>query len=253
MPDTDRAPPSLTGATLEAYKSVMGFANNSTLKSNLVEPRFSFNYAFDTERMSQLRGGVGLFQTLSPTVWIFNPYQNNGVTGKVTTNATGGESFADLITDVENKSTSASLSGRPQVDAIAPGTKLPSAWKYSLGYDVELPWYGIVASVDALYIKNKDAMIYTEPNTGIASTGATPTVLPDGRIGYWTNGLPSGATTSVRTSPTSSTTYNVNNAGAATCYVSQNNATSYNGTGAVDCGGYVANSAAFTYGPASLS
>ncbi len=224
MPDVDRAPPALTGATADAYKSVVGFANNSTLKSNLVEPRFSFNYAFDTERMSQLRGGVGLFQTLAPTVWIFNPYQNNGVTGKVSTNSTGGESFADLITDVENKSTSASLSGRPQVDAIAPGTKLPSAWKWSLGYDAELPWYGIVASVDALYIKNKDAMIYSEPNTGIASiAGATPTVLPDGRIGYWTNGLPS------------SSAYK-NSAGATTCYVSQ----TCNGT-------YVANSSAFAY------
>lgn len=224
MPDVDRAPPALTGATADAYKSVMGFANNSTLKSNLVEPRFSFNYAFNTERMSQLRGGVGLFQTLAPTVWIFNPYQNNGVTGKVSTNSTGGESFANLITDVENKSTSASLTGRPQVDAIAPGTRLPSAWKYSLGYDAELPWYGVVASVDALYIKNKDAMIYSEPNTGIASiAGATPTVLPDGRIGYWTNGLPS------------SSAYK-NSAGATTCYVSQ----TCNGT-------YVANSSAFAY------
>jgi hypothetical protein len=228
MPDTNRAPPSLTGSTLAAYESVVGFANNSTLDNNLVEPRFSFNYAFNTERFSQLRGGVGLFQTSPPTVWIFNPYQNNGVTGRVSTNSTGGEPFEQLITDVENKSTSASLAGRPQVDAISPDFNLPSAWKYSLGYDAELPWYGIVASVDALYIKNKDAIIYTEPNTGIASTGATPIVLPDGRLGYWTNGLPAAA-------PASGSTYR-NIAGAQTCYVSQT------------CSGtYVANSPAFAY------
>jgi len=234
MPDTNRAPPSLTGNTLTEYENVVGYANNSTLDRNVYEPRFGFNYAFNTERYSQLRGGVGLFQTSPPTVWIFNPYQNNGVTGRVSTNDTGGESFADLITDVENKSTSSTLSGRPQVDAISPDFKLPTAWKYSLGYDAELPWYGIVASVDALYIKNKDAIVYLEPNTGIASTGAEPITLPDGRLGYWTNGAPAAA-------PASGSTY-LNNTGVQTCYVSQ----TCNGT-------YVANSTAFAYNSTVLA
>ena len=228
IPDTNRAPPALTGPTATAYQNVVGFANNSTLDSKVVEPRFGFNYAFNTERMSQLRGGVGLFQTSPPTVWIFNPYQNNGVNGLLSTSSLNGETIDQLLHDVDNHNVSDWLGAggtgsRPQVDAISPDFKLPTAWKFSLGYDAELPWYGIVASVDALYIRNKDAIIYTEPNTGIASTGATPTVLPDGRIGYWTNGLPAN------------NTY-INNAGDITCYVSQT------------CNGvYVANDPSFTY------
>jgi hypothetical protein len=226
IPDTNRAPPALTGATLEAYERVVGFANNSTLDSKVVEPRFGFNYAFNTERMSQLRGGVGLFQTSPPTVWIFNPYQNNGVNGLLSTSNTNGETVEQLLQDVNNYNVSdwgGASGSRPQVDAISPDFKLPTAWKFSLGYDAELPWWGVVASVDFLRIKNKDAIIYTEPNTGIASTGASPTVLPDGRIGYWTNGLPT------------SSAY-LNSAGQATCYVSQT------------CNGvYVANDPSFTY------
>ena len=226
IPDTNRAPPALTGATAAAYESVVGFANNSTLDHKVVEPRFAFNYTFATKRMSQLRGGVGLFQTSPPTVWIFNPYQNNGVNGLLTTSNTNGETTEELLNDVGNHNVSDWLGAggsRPQVDAITPDFRLPTAWKISLGYDNELPWWGAVASVDLLYIKNKDAIIYTEPNTGIASTGAVPTLLPDGRIGYWTNGLPTSNGFK-------------NSTGGTTCYVSQT------------CNGvYVANDPNFTY------
>ena len=65
-----------------AFEQTFGYPNNNSLGFNnkVIEPRFSFNYTFDTERMTQLRGGVGLFQTFPPTVWMTNPYQNNGMT-----------------------------------------------------------------------------------------------------------------------------------------------------------------------------
>ena len=44
-----------------------------------VQPRFGFNYTFDTERQMQLRGGVGLFQGDAPQVWVGNAYNNTGL------------------------------------------------------------------------------------------------------------------------------------------------------------------------------
>ncbi len=40
----------------------------------------SFNYAFNTELMTQLRGGAGLFVTNQPGVWLGNIFSNSGMT-----------------------------------------------------------------------------------------------------------------------------------------------------------------------------
>ena len=40
----------------------------------------SFNYAFNTELMTQLRGGAGLFVTDQPGVWLGNIFSNSGMT-----------------------------------------------------------------------------------------------------------------------------------------------------------------------------
>src|SRR3546814_5010475 len=77
MPKADRAPVRTPG-----FEEAFGFPNDYKLGSDnkVIMPRVSFNYAFDTERFSQLRGGAGVFQSIPPFVWLANPYQNNGVT-----------------------------------------------------------------------------------------------------------------------------------------------------------------------------
>ncbi|MBQ3302069.1 MAG: hypothetical protein IJH04_08015, partial [Eggerthellaceae bacterium] len=40
----------------------------------------SFNYDFDTEYKTQLRGGVGVFVSDVPTVWYSNSFGNSGLT-----------------------------------------------------------------------------------------------------------------------------------------------------------------------------
>ena len=91
LPKADHAPPvalqsatnTAPGATPGApvWESRFGYTSASTLgsKNKVFEPRFAFNYTFDSERQMQLRGGVGLFQTVAPYVWLTNPYANNGV------------------------------------------------------------------------------------------------------------------------------------------------------------------------------
>ncbi|WP_256843438.1 TonB-dependent receptor domain-containing protein, partial [Pseudomonas aeruginosa] len=41
-------------------EQLYGFSNTKLVDKNLVQPRVGFNYTFDSDRPTQLRGGVGL-------------------------------------------------------------------------------------------------------------------------------------------------------------------------------------------------
>ena len=176
IPHSDHAP--LYNA---AFTQAFGYRNNSSLgsKSRVVEPRFSFNYAFNTERMTQLRGGIGLFQTFPPTVWMTNPYQNNGLT------VASYQSFNPASAPFSPNAYQQNLPTGPAnvsgvVDTISPNFKLPTVWKATLAFDRELPWWGMIGSVELQHIKVDNGIYYQAINIG-APTG----VLPDGRFQYW--------------------------------------------------------------------
>lgn len=177
-----------------AFAQTFGYPNNNTLgwKNKVVEPRFSFNYNFDSARMMQLRGGVGLFQTFPPTVWLTNPYQNNGMT--VATYYVTDPTQAPFSPDAFNQNIPAGGPSASQmdVDTISSNFKLPTVWKATLALDRELPWWGLVASAEYQHTQAKNAIFYKALNIG-APTGT----LPDGRYQYWSNpAAGSGHTTS---------------------------------------------------------
>lgn len=149
------------------------------------EPRLSFNYNFDTPRSLQLRGGAGLFITNPPAVWIGNIYSN---TGKNVTsfNCTPryGCNPPPFSADPHNQNDGEPGSGQMTVNTVDPDFHLPSAYKFSLGLDAELP-LGLVGTVDYQHIKAKDAIWYQDLNLG-APTGT----LPDGRNTYYS--VPNG-------------------------------------------------------------
>ena len=65
IPKVNKAP-----VTTPGFEEAFGFPNNYKLGSSnkVVLPRLAFNYQFDTERYSQLRGGIGAFQSIPPFV-----------------------------------------------------------------------------------------------------------------------------------------------------------------------------------------
>ncbi|HEU4671246.1 MAG TPA: TonB-dependent receptor [Dyella sp.] len=171
-----------------AFEQAFGYPNNSTLgsKNRVVEPRFAFNYSFDTERMLQLRGGVGLFQTFPPTVWMTNPYQNNGLT--VASYSSFDPTATPFSPDAHNQNRPAgngSVSG--VVDTIDPNFKLPTVWKTTLALDSELPWWGLIGSVELQHIQTRNGIFYQALNIGAptADANGNPILLPDGRLQYW--------------------------------------------------------------------
>jgi hypothetical protein len=164
-----------------------GLDNTQTIDgTDLVQPRFGFNYRFDkSPRPTQLRGGFGLFQGAAATVWMSNPFSNPGVaTATISCSATTTPACPTTggLTSLDPNAQPNVASAIPaaNVDFIDPAFRQPSIWKTNLAFDTELPWYGLVFSGEALYTKNKNGIYYENLNIGAATrTGS------DGRQLFW--------------------------------------------------------------------
>jgi hypothetical protein len=164
-----------------------GYANTHTINGNrVVQPRFSFNYQFDTERMTQLRGGAGLFISNAPGVWIGNPYAGNGVTVASYNISSGVKPAFSADPNNQNVPANSTVPGtngsKMRVDTIDENFRLPTVWKLSIGVDHELPWFGTIFTAEYEYLKARNAVQYQNINLG-APTG----LLPDGRNSYFQN------------------------------------------------------------------
>jgi hypothetical protein len=189
IPSTDDHP-----AYSPLFQQTFGFRNNTNISGNsLFEPRLSFNYDFDTQYKTQLRGGVGLFITNPPGVWLTNPFSNNGVTTTTyfQNNRTNDQvgvnpDFPPFSSDPFGQGIPPPGQQQQAVDTIDKNFEMPSAWKYSLALDRELPWWGLVFSGELEYMQVHEGIRYIPLNLG------TPTgQLPDGRNYYYASSDPS--------------------------------------------------------------
>ncbi|HET6602735.1 MAG TPA: carboxypeptidase regulatory-like domain-containing protein [Xanthomonadaceae bacterium] len=168
-----------------AAQTAFGFDNSQTIDGNgLFQPRFGFNYSFDTERSTQVRGGFGLFQGAAANVWLSNPFTNNGLTIDVFGCGTGGLAScgADappLSSDPDNQPR-VGTTPAADVDFVSGDLGQPSVWKANLAFDHELPWWGLVATAEVVFFNNREAIHYEHLNLG-APTGTAP----DGRLLFW--------------------------------------------------------------------
>ncbi len=162
-------------------EELYGYDNTNRPNSSVVQPRFGFNYNIEADRPTQVRGGFGLFMGSPPNVWLAGAYQNTGRNYvEYSARASGG--IGNIFSpDPNNQPTTGfSVSGRQNVDIIEPGFKMPSVWKANVALDHELPWAGIVASVEVLSFWNQDGIYFNRLDLG------TPTaVAPDGRSLFW--------------------------------------------------------------------
>ncbi|KRG66446.1 Oar protein [Stenotrophomonas terrae] len=161
-------------------QELYGYNNTQLVDDKLVQPRIGFNYTFDSDRPTQLRGGIGLFGGAAPNVWLAGAYQNTGL-NYVEYDLKGGDAPAFDPTVPPSTAGLTPGAGRANVDVIAPGTKLPSVWKTNLAFDHELPWYGIVASAELLYTKVNDALYFER----LDLMDPTYTGTMDSRDNYW--------------------------------------------------------------------
>ncbi len=187
VPNVPRDPPANPQAS-----AVFGFDNTRTIDGNgLFQPRAGFNYTFDTDRPTQLRGGLGLFSGAAANVWLANPYQNNGgvTLGEVFSSNGNGVAFSPDPNNQPGIPTSATGTIGGPLDLVDPELKQPAVWKANLALDHELPWYGIVASTELLLTDVKEALYYENLNLGAPSN----IVGQDGRLLYWGNPITASA------------------------------------------------------------
>lgn len=176
-----------------AASDLYGYRNDATIDGNsLLQPRLGFNYSFDSERPTQLRGGIGLFQGAAANVWLSNPFTNNGLTIDVYGCGFGFNIDCDELAALPP--VSADPDNQPRigaapaadVDFVDPDLNQPSIWKANLAIDHELPWWGMVATGEVVLTQVKSGIYYEHLNLG-APTG----VAPDGRLLYWGSTDPS--------------------------------------------------------------
>ncbi len=178
MPMTDDRP-QFNQAAFNAF----GLRNDGTVDGNSVaQPRVGFNYTFDSERPTQVRGGLGLFQGSAPGVWLTNSFQNDGLRFRELSRSSSAAAtdFTGFTADPDHPLITGT--GRQVVDMLSPDFKQPTVWKGNLAIDHELPWHGLVASAEIMMTEVNQAIFYQHLNMG------TPRgVLPDGRNHYWGN------------------------------------------------------------------
>lgn len=167
-----------------------GLDNTNTIDGqDLIQPRFGFNYTFDTKRPMQVRGGFGLFQGAAASVWLSNAYSNTGNAvrfvgcGNIQGNSyaacpsTGG--LFSFNPDAQQTPTGSTPAAN--VDFIQSGMGQPSVWKANVAFEHQLPWWGMVASAEYIYTKTNTGIYYEHLNLG----APTRTGL-DGRQMFWT-------------------------------------------------------------------
>ena len=181
------APIAASAATAGRATGGFGLDNTTTFDGqNLFQPRFGFNYQFATERKTQLRGGVGLFQGAVPTVWFSNAFSNTGVSTRVV--GCGGSFAACPVAggtfsiDPDKQPSFVGVTPAANVDFLQQGISQPAVWKANLSFEHQLPWFGLIAGVEYLYTKTNTGLYYQHLNLGAPTrTGV------DGRQLYYTD------------------------------------------------------------------
>ncbi|TXI46025.1 MAG: Oar protein [Lysobacter sp.] len=158
-----------------------GFDNSATIDGNgLLEPRVGFNYRFDGERQMQVRGGFGLFQGAAASVWLSNPYSNNGISYIDYLDSNGTNLFSPNPNAQLPVALSGGIPGRQSIDFVDPDLGQPSVWKANLAFDTELPIWGMVFGAEIVATDVKEGIFYQQLNLG-----AVQAVGQDGRPIYW--------------------------------------------------------------------
>jgi Carboxypeptidase regulatory-like domain len=175
MDQTGLENPTVTGYTFKDPRANNAnfSVNTSTLpkRQTLIEPRVGFNFDVMGDKTLQIRGGAGIFTGRPPYVWISNQIGNNGIlTGFIDQSrrfaiSGKGDTINPFTTDPSVFNPSDPTKALPAFDLAVTDAdyKFPQVLKNSLALDYKLP-FGFVASVEAMYTKNLNAVVYYNYN-----------------------------------------------------------------------------------------
>lgn len=146
----------------------------------LFSPRIGFNFDVFGNKMTQLRGGTGIFTGKPAYVWISNQIGNNGI-------LTGFERLDNTtirpFNPDPNRYKPTNVTGAPaatyELALTDPNFKFPQLWRSNLGIDQKLPFLDLVASVEGLYSRDVNGIYYinanqADPNGALAGADNRP-------------------------------------------------------------------------------
>ena len=164
-----------------AFRSAFGITNSGTPDgTSNVAPRVSFNYAVDEERMTQVRGGLGVFLGRAPWVFFSNSFGGTGVgrftQSRTTTTDPAVPSLVDFLNnefDPENPVGTVSTPGSTAaISLVKPGIKLPTVMRGNLAVDRRLPALDATFTAEFVYTENLSALFIDNMNLKPTSIGA---------------------------------------------------------------------------------
>lgn len=187
------AAPMVAGNPATNTRQSGGFGLDNTVTpdgESLFQPRLGFNWNLGTkERRMQLRGGVGLFEGAAMTVWLSNPYSNNGravafygcgLSAELTSGSGNRAACGNVFSPDPDSQPVLGTNPAPSVDFLSSNLRQPSVWKANLAFDTELPWFGLTAGAEWVHSKVKSALYYQNLNLGAVVRRGT-----DGRELYY--------------------------------------------------------------------
>ena len=167
---------------LEKFYDLRGAQTGQFISSQLlISPRVGFNWDVTGKKETQLRGGVGIFTSRSPLVWVGGAYNNYGL-NRGTILAFGDLPFeADINNQIPGDIDPNNASPSGDVDLFAEDFRLPQFLKANLALDQKLPW-GLLLNVDLMFNKTITNVAYQNVNLKPSFLEATGT--PDNRLLY---------------------------------------------------------------------
>jgi len=155
----------------------------------LWSPRLGFNLDPKGDGLTQVRGGLGIFSSRVPFVWVANQFSNAGVsTGSVSIFSqddfpTGFDFVADPASQPQ-----ADFFGLPEgateINVIDRDFKYPQVFRVNLAVDRQLPG-GIVGTFEGIYTKTLNNVTFTNINRQVINRetidadGTTIIIDPD--------------------------------------------------------------------------
>lgn len=128
----------------------------------MISPRFGFNWDVTGNQTTQIRGGVGIFTSRSPLVWVGGAFNNSGTTQGYTRDY---DSFNPVWNEQGPVVDPNNVESSGNIDLFAEDFKLPQVMKFNIALDQKLPW-GMIGNLDFIYNKTLQDVAYQNINVG---------------------------------------------------------------------------------------
>ncbi|MDX1501463.1 MAG: TonB-dependent receptor [Thermoanaerobaculia bacterium] len=150
-------------------RQTYGFATSEIPDGNyLWQPRFGFNWDISGDGSQQLRGGTGIFAGRAPYVWISNNYARTGLE-QIFITQFGVPFNPDPFGQTIDPDAPTAIG---EFNLIDPDFEFPQVWRTNIAYDRELPWWGLIGSVELVYSDSIEEIDYK--NLNIVQNGTLP-------------------------------------------------------------------------------